>query len=86
MLTTFTNPMIYDIRQDLIPLPKLQHILYSHLVSSLDNLTMAYIQGRNTYLYLATNCNIVVFMTVCIYRYIHAIALQHCFLLVRSTG
>jgi hypothetical protein len=26
-------------------------------------------------LYIATNCNIVVFMTVCIYRYIHTTAL-----------
>jgi len=44
---TFTNPTIYDVRGDLVPLPKLPHILYSHLVSSLDNRMMAYIQGRN---------------------------------------
>jgi len=43
-----TNPTIYDVRWDLVPLPKLPHLLCnSHLVSSLDNLTMAYIQGRN---------------------------------------
>jgi len=47
MLATFTNPMIYDVRRDLIPLPKLPQILYSHLISSLDNLIMAYIQGQN---------------------------------------
>ena len=35
--------MIYDIRRDLVSLPKLPHILYSHLISSLDNLMMAYI-------------------------------------------
>ena len=28
------------------------HILYGHLISSLDNLMMAYIQGRNMQLYL----------------------------------
>jgi len=36
-----------DVRWDLVPLPKLPHILYSHLVSSLDNLMMAYIQDQN---------------------------------------
>jgi len=46
-ISTFTNPTIYDVRRDLVPLPKLPHILYSHLISSLDNLMMAYIQGRN---------------------------------------
>jgi len=25
MLTTFTNPTIYDVRRDLVPLPKLPH-------------------------------------------------------------
>ena len=34
MLATFTNPTIYDVRRDLVPLPKLPHILYSHLTSS----------------------------------------------------
>jgi len=47
MLATFTNPTIYDVRRDLIPDPKLPHILYSHLITSFDNLMMAYIQGRN---------------------------------------
>jgi len=47
MLTTVTNLTIYDVRRDLVPLPKLPHILCSHLVSSLDNLMMAYIQSRN---------------------------------------
>jgi len=47
MLAIFTNPTIYDVRRDLVPLPKLPRILYSHLVSSLDNLMTAYIQGRN---------------------------------------
>jgi len=47
MLATFTNPTIYDVRRDLAPLPNLPHILYSHLVSSLDNLMMAYVEGRN---------------------------------------
>jgi len=47
MLTTFTNPTIYDARRDLVPLPTLPHILHSHLISSLGNLMMAYIQGRN---------------------------------------
>ena len=28
-------------------------------------------------LYIATSCNIVVFMTVCIYRYIHTTALYY---------
>ena len=46
-ISTFTNPTIYDVRRDLVPLPKLTHMLYSHLISSLDNLKMAYIQGRN---------------------------------------
>jgi len=27
------------------------------------------------YIYIVTNCNIVVFMTVCIYKYIHTTAL-----------
>jgi len=52
MLVSFTNPTIYDVRRDLVPLPKLPHILYSQLISSLDHLMMAYIQGRNMYLYL----------------------------------
>ena len=43
----FTNFTIYDVRRDLVPLPKLPHILCSHLISSLDNLMMTYIQGRN---------------------------------------
>jgi len=28
-------------------------------------------------LHIATNCNVVVFMTVCIYRYIHTTALYY---------
>jgi len=51
-ISTCTNPTINDVRRDLIPLPKLPHIPYSHLISSLDNLMMAYIQGRNMYLYI----------------------------------
>jgi len=34
-------------------------------------------KGSNCILYTAMNCNIVVFMTVCIYRYIHATALYY---------
>ena len=41
MLANFTNPTIYGVRRDLVPLPKLPHILCSHLISSLDNLMMA---------------------------------------------
>ena len=79
MLPTFTNPMIYDVRQALVTLPKLTHILCSHLISSLDNLMMAYIQSWtcSCILYIATNCNIVVFMTVCIHRYKHTTALYY---------
>jgi len=44
---TSTNPTICGVKRDLLPLPKLRHILCSHLVSSLYNLMMAYIQGRN---------------------------------------
>ena len=33
-MTTFTNPTIYDVRRDLVSLPKLPHILCSHLISS----------------------------------------------------
>jgi len=47
MLATFTDPTIYDARRDLVPLPKLPHILCSHLISSLENLMMVYIQGWN---------------------------------------
>jgi len=47
MLATFTNPTIYYVRRDLVPVPKLPRILCSHLISSLDNLLMAYIQSRN---------------------------------------
>jgi len=47
MLATFTNPAIYDVRRDLVPLPKLPHILCSHLIGYLDNLMMAYTKGRN---------------------------------------
>jgi len=42
------------VTRDIVPLQKLPHILYSHLISSLDNLMMAYIQGRNMYTYLFT--------------------------------
>jgi len=48
MWATFTNPTIYyDVRRGLVPLRKLPHILCSHIISSLDNLMMVYIQGRN---------------------------------------
>jgi len=47
MLATFTNPTIYDVTRELVLFPKLLHILYSHLISSLANLMMSYIQGRN---------------------------------------
>jgi hypothetical protein len=47
MLATFTNPTIYDVRRNLVPLTKLPHMLYSHLISPLDNLMKAYIQSRN---------------------------------------
>ena len=81
MLATFTNPTIFEVRRDLVPLPKLPHILYVHLGSSLDNRMMAYIQGRNMWLYIilyiATNCNIVAFMTVYIYIYTHNTALYY---------
>jgi len=40
MLAAFTNPTTYDVRRDLVPLSKLPHIFYSHLISSLDNLMM----------------------------------------------
>jgi len=46
-ISTFTNPTIYDVRRDLVPIPKLLHILYNHLISSFDNLMMAYMQGWN---------------------------------------
>jgi len=46
-LATFANPTIYDVRRDLFPLPKLPHILCSYLISFLDNLMMAHLQGRN---------------------------------------
>jgi len=38
---------------------------------------MAYIMAEtcSCILYIATNCNIIVFMTVCIYRYINTTAL-----------
>jgi len=38
---------------------------------------MAYIRAEtcSCILYIATNCNILVFMTVCIYKYIHTTAL-----------
>ena len=32
MWAAFTNPTIYDVRRDLIPLPKLPHILCSHFI------------------------------------------------------
>jgi len=47
MLANFTNPTKYDVRGHFVPLPKLSDILYSNLISSLNNLMMAYIQGRN---------------------------------------
>jgi len=77
MLATFTNPTVYDVRRDLVPLPKFPHMLCSHLITSLDNLMMVYIQGEtcSCVLYITTNCNIVVIMTVCIYRYTDTTAL-----------
>jgi hypothetical protein len=41
MLITFTNPTIYDVRRDLVPLPKLPHMLCSPLKSYLENVMMA---------------------------------------------
>jgi len=41
--STFTNPTTYDVRRDLVPLPILPHTLYSYLISSLDDMMMAYI-------------------------------------------
>jgi len=78
MSATFTNPTISDVRRDLVPHPELPHILYSHLISSLDNLMTAYIQAETCsyILYIATNCTIVVFMTVYVYIDIHT--LQFC--------
>ena len=80
MLATFINPTIYDVRRQLFPLPKLPHILCSHWISSLDNVMMAYIQGeRCSYIsHIGTNCNNVVFMTVCIYIYIYCSWLYVC--------
>jgi len=47
MLTAYTNPMIYHVRRDLVP--KISpHLLHSLLTSSMDNLVMAHLQGRNT--------------------------------------
>jgi len=46
MLTAYTNPMIYDVRWDLVP-ELSPHLLYSLLTSSMDNLMMAHLQGRN---------------------------------------
>ena len=76
MVATFTNPTIYDVRRDLVPLPKLPHTLCSHLISSLDNLMMAYTRAEtcSCILYIATNCNIVVTMTT----HTHVRALQLC--------
>ena len=56
---------------------RLPRILYNHLLSSLDNLMIAHIRAEtcSCILYIASNCNIVVFMTVCIYRYTHTTAL-----------
>ena len=79
MSATFTNPTIYDVWRDPVPPPKLPHILCSHLTGSLDNLMIAYLKAEtcSCVLYTATNCNVVVFMTGCIYiyRYIHTTAL-----------
>ena len=81
MLATFTDPTMCDVRRDLDPLPKLPHVLYSHLISFFGQPD----DGPHTgpkhvvvyYISIATNCNIVVFMTVCIYRYIHTTALYY---------
>ena len=78
IISTFTNPTIYDVRQDLVPLPKLPHILYSHLISSLDNLMMAYIQGRNMYLYITFCQLIVILLCSWLYVYIDIYTLQLC--------
>ena len=43
---------IYNIQIRLVPFSKLPHIMCSHLISSLDNLMMAYIHGRNMKLYI----------------------------------
>ena len=34
----FSNPAIYDVRRNLVTLPKLPHKLCSHLITSLDKL------------------------------------------------
>jgi len=44
MLTAYTNPTRYDVRQDLVP-PIL--LLYIRLTGSTNNLMMAHLQGRN---------------------------------------
>jgi len=46
MLTAYTNPMIYDVRRDLDPKIS-SHLLYSLLTSSMDNLMIAHLEGRN---------------------------------------
>jgi hypothetical protein len=49
MLTAYTNPTNYDGRRDLIPQisPHVLYILLTSSISSMDNLMMAYLQGRN---------------------------------------
>jgi len=61
-ISTLTNPTIYDVRRDLVPLPKLPHTLYSHLISSLDHMMMAYIEGRNMYLFIMYHFKIVMLL------------------------
>jgi len=46
MLTAYTNPTNYNVRRDLLPQIS-PHLLYNLLTSSMDNLMMAHLQGRN---------------------------------------
>ena len=55
-ISTFTNFHDSCCKTRFRPPPqKVPHILYSHL-SSLDNLMMSYIQGRNMWLHIIYNC------------------------------
>jgi len=80
MLTTFTNPTIYDVTQDLVPLPKIT----THIVQSLNKFfgqpDDGLLTGPKTctcILCIAANCNIFMSMTVCAYRYMPCTALSY---------
>ena len=66
LLATFTNPTIYDVRRDLLPLPKLPHTLYSHLICSFEQTDDSLHKGPKHVVvyYILLLCNIVVFMIV----------------------